>query len=222
VVATLIPANLANSVVANVLSSLAFLCLWVAIGIAVLKYRLYEIDVVISKAVLYGSLAVFITGVYVGLVAGVGTLIGNRHSALLAALAAAVVAVAFQPVRQWAGRLANRVVYGRRASPYQVLSDFARRIGGTYASEPAGVPITQVCVPNTGTHHRGSVAPIGGSTRAGADRRPVTEYHRPLARLWTARDESQSWSLPALGRRPAGVAGGVRLARWFLSDSSGR
>src|SRR4029077_6073680 len=61
----------------------------VAIGVAVLKYRLYEIDVVISKAVLYGSLAVFITAVYAGLVVGVGTLAGGRDSPLGAALAAA-------------------------------------------------------------------------------------------------------------------------------------
>src|SRR6266480_1712746 len=135
VVATFIPSMVTDSVVAAVLSNLAFLCLWVAIGVAVLKYRLYEIDVVISKAVLYGSLAVFITAVYAGLVVGVGTLAGGRDSPLLAALAAAVVAVAFQPARQRAGRLANRVVYGRRATPYQVLSDFARRIGGAYADE---------------------------------------------------------------------------------------
>jgi hypothetical protein len=77
----------------------AFLCLWAAIGVAVLKYRLYEIDVVIGKAVLYGSLAVFITAVDAGLVVAVGALAGNRRNALLAALAAAVVAVAFQPVR---------------------------------------------------------------------------------------------------------------------------
>jgi signal transduction histidine kinase len=124
-----------NSAVASVLSNLAFLCLWVSIGIAVLKYRLYEIDIVISRAVLYGSLAVFVTAVYVGLVAGVGTLVGNRRSALLSALAAAVVAVAFQPLRHRAGRLANRVVYGRRATPYEVLSDFSRRVGGAYSSE---------------------------------------------------------------------------------------
>ncbi|HEY1322975.1 MAG TPA: ATP-binding protein [Streptosporangiaceae bacterium] len=126
------PASLA---IANVLGDLAFLCLFVAVAVAVLKYRLYDIDLVISKAVLYGSLAVFITAVYAGLVVGVGTLVGNRRSPLLTALAAAVVAVAFQPARQRAGRLANRVVYGRRATPYQVLSDFARRIGGTYAAE---------------------------------------------------------------------------------------
>jgi signal transduction histidine kinase len=124
-----------NSPVLDALFELAFLGLWVAVAIAVLKYRLYDIDIVISKAVLYGSLAVFITAVYTALVVGVGTLAGNTRSPLLAALAAAVVAVAFQPVRQWAGRLANRVVYGRRATPYQVLSDFARRIGGTYSAE---------------------------------------------------------------------------------------
>jgi hypothetical protein len=49
--------------VANALTNLAFLCLWAAVCIAVLKYRLYDIDIVISKAVLFGSLAVFITAV---------------------------------------------------------------------------------------------------------------------------------------------------------------
>jgi signal transduction histidine kinase len=135
VVATFILSVVINSVLTSALSNVAFLCLWVAVAISVLKYRLYDIDIVISKAVLYGSLAVFITAVYVGVVVGIGTLAGGRDRPLLAAVAAAVVAVAFQPVRQWAGRLANRVVYGRRATPYQVLSDFARRIGGTYANE---------------------------------------------------------------------------------------
>ena len=150
VVATMTVSIVTGSVVAGVLQNLAFLCLYVAIGIAVLKYRLYEIDIVISKAVLYGSLAVFITAVYAGLVAGVGTLAGNRHSPLLAALAAAVVAIAFQPARQWAGRLANRVVYGRRATPYQVLSDFARRIGGAYADEDVLPQMAQIVAAGTG------------------------------------------------------------------------
>jgi hypothetical protein len=150
VVATLILPIVTSSVIVNVLNNLAFLCLWVAISIAVLKYRLYEIDIVISKAVLYGSLAVFITAIYAGLVAGVGTLAGNRRSALLSALAAAVVAAAFQPARQWAGRLANRVVYGRRASPYQVLSDFARRIGGAYANQDVLPQMAHIVAAGTG------------------------------------------------------------------------
>ncbi len=150
VAATIIPSVATNSVIVAVLSNFAFLCLWVAIGIAVLKYRLYGIDVVISKAVLYGSLAVFITAVYAGLVVGVGTLAGGRENPLLAAIAAAVVAIAFQPVRQRAGRLANRVVYGRRATPYQVLSDFARRIGGTHSSEDVLPQMARTVAAGTG------------------------------------------------------------------------
>ena len=150
VVATVIPSFLTTWVVAGVLSNLAFLCLWVAIVIAVLKYRLYDIDIVISKAVLYGSLAVFITAVYAGLVVGVGALAGSQRSPLLAALAAAVVAVAFQPARQRAGRLANRVVYGRRATPYQVLSEFAQRIGGAYAHGDVLPQMAQIVSAGTG------------------------------------------------------------------------
>ncbi|HEX7269334.1 MAG TPA: histidine kinase [Streptosporangiaceae bacterium] len=145
--------SVTNSVAANVFQGLALLCLWVALGIAVLKYRLYDIDIVISKAVLYGSLAVFITALYAALVVGVGTLAGNQRSPLLAALAAAVVAVAFQPARQRAGRLANRVVYGKRATPYQVLSQFAQRIGATYASQDVLPQMAQIVAAGTGAEH---------------------------------------------------------------------
>jgi signal transduction histidine kinase len=168
VVATFIASILVNSVVVNVLQNVAFLCLWAAIGIAVLKYRLYEVDIVISKAVRYGALAVFITAVYAGLVVGVGTLAGGRDSPLLAALAAAVVAVAFQPARQWAGRLANRVVYGRRATPYQVLSDFARRIGGTYSSEDVLPQMAHIVAAGTGAERVVVWLRVGDQLRPGA------------------------------------------------------
>jgi signal transduction histidine kinase len=164
----------------NVLGDLTFLCLFVAIAIAVLKYRLYDIDVVISKAVLYGSLAVFITAVYAALVVGVGTLVGNRRSPLLTALAAAVVAVAFQPARQRAGRLANRVVYGRRATPYQVLSDFAQRIGGTYSAGEVLPQMAHIVAEGTGAEHvvvwlrvGDQLRPQAWSGSAGADLPPV-------------------------------------------------
>jgi signal transduction histidine kinase len=119
----------------KVLFCLALVCLWAAIAVAILKYKLYGIDLVISKALQYGTLAVFISAVYAGLVVGVGTLAGDRRSPLLSAIAAVIVTVTFHPVQLRAARLANRVVYGRRASPYQVLSEFARRIGGGYARD---------------------------------------------------------------------------------------
>jgi len=152
----------------SVLQSLAFVLLWTAIGIAVLKYRLYEIDVVISRAVVYGSLAVFITLVYAGLVIGIGSLVGNRRNPLLSAIAAALVAVAFQPVRQRAGRLANRVVYGKRATPYEVLSDFAGRIAGTYSSEDVLPRMAQIVAAGTGAERAVVWLRVGNEFRAEA------------------------------------------------------
>src|SRR5207302_8375645 len=109
----------------------------IAAGVAILKYRLYDIDVVINRTLVYASLAAFITAVYVAIVVGIGAAIGqgSRPNLGLSILATAVVAVAFQPVRERVQRLANRLVYGRRATPYEVLSEFSSRMAGAYASE---------------------------------------------------------------------------------------
>jgi signal transduction histidine kinase len=128
----------------------------VAAGIAIFKYRLYDIDVVISKTIVYGSLAAFITLVYVFIVVGIGSLgagfgrAGSRPDLGLSILATAVVAVAFQPVRERAQRLANRLVFGQRATPYEALSEFAGRMGGTYATEDALPRMAQVLAEGTG------------------------------------------------------------------------
>jgi signal transduction histidine kinase len=109
-----------------------------ASAIAIFKYRLYEIDVVIRKTLVFGVLAAFITLVYMALVVGPVVLLGgagSSSSVVLSAVAAAFVAVAFQPVRERANRLANRLVYGKRATPYEVLTRFSERMGETFATE---------------------------------------------------------------------------------------
>ena len=108
----------------------------VAAGIAIFKYRLYDVDVVISKAIVYGLLAVFIGGVYVAIVVGVSALIRvGAGSPLLSIAATGVVALTFQPARDRVQRLANRIVYGQRSTPYEVLTRFSDRVGNTYATD---------------------------------------------------------------------------------------
>jgi signal transduction histidine kinase len=124
-----------NSPVFSILTDVGLGFLYVAIARAILKYRLYDIDVVIGKTVVFATLIAFITVVYIGLVVGVGALVGNQRNPLLSAIAAALVAVAFQPVRQRARRLANRLVYGKRATPYEILTDFTARASETYSTE---------------------------------------------------------------------------------------
>jgi MFS family permease len=74
---------------------LSFIAVPVSIAFGVLKYRLYDIDIVINKAVVYGVLAAFITLVYVAVVVGIGAAFGTTSNAVLSAMAAAIVALAF-------------------------------------------------------------------------------------------------------------------------------
>ena len=79
------------------------------IGLAIMKYGLYDIDVFISRTLVYGSLAVFITAVYVGIAVGIGTLVGSggKPNLALSILATAIVAIGFQPVRERVQKVAN-------------------------------------------------------------------------------------------------------------------
>ena len=115
--------------------ALALVPLGVALPIAVLRYRLYDIDLVINKTLVYGSMAGFITSVYVAIVVGIGRAVGSDRNIGLSVLATALVAVAFQPVRERVQRFANRLVYGRRASPYEVLSEFSGGMARAVATE---------------------------------------------------------------------------------------
>ena len=101
------------------------LSFWVAIT----KYRLYDIDVVISKTVTYGALAIVITAMYVAIVVGIGTVVGQGGEANLplAIAATAAVALLFEPLRSRLQRWANRLVFGERATPYEVLARFSER-----------------------------------------------------------------------------------------------
>ena len=122
------------------------------ITIAVLRFRLYDIDVVISKTVTYGVLAAFITAVYAVIVVGVGSLAGggDEPSLALSITAVAVVAVAFEPVRGRVQHWANVVVYGKRATPYEVLASATARLSDTSDPDEALARVTQLVVDGTG------------------------------------------------------------------------
>ena len=113
----------------------SFVLIPITIGIAILRYRLYDIDVVIRKTVVFAVLAGFIAVVYVAIVAGISVVIGNLSSTVASAIAAAVVALAIQPVRRWARRTADRIVYGKRATPYEVLTAFGENLAETYGAD---------------------------------------------------------------------------------------
>jgi signal transduction histidine kinase len=121
-------------------------------ALAILKYRLYDIDVVISRTLVYGLLAAFITAVYLGVVVGVGALVGTggRANLLLSLVATALVALAVQPVRSRLQRFANRVAYGRRATPYEVLSSLSSGLADAFGGEELLTRMARVLAEGTG------------------------------------------------------------------------
>ena len=144
-----------------------------ATGVAILKYHLYDIDIIISRTLVYGSLAVLITGVYVGIAVGIGELVGSggKPNLGLSIVATAIVAVGFQPAREWLQRVANRLVYGNRATPYQVLSEFSSQVAGAYAADEVLPRMARVLQEGTGAE-AAAVWLVAGDTLHAAARWP--------------------------------------------------
>lgn len=113
----------------------------VAAGIAILKYRLYDIDPVIDKTIVIGVMVLAITAGYVAVVVGVGALVPAGRG-LLWLVTTAVVAVVAEPLRRRAQRIADRIVYGHRTTPYDALSEVAGRVHGAPEELLAGIATT--------------------------------------------------------------------------------
>ena len=144
----------ADSSILNILFVLAFgtpiFGIPMACAVAVLRYRLYDLDIVVKKTVVAALVAAVFTAVYVLVVVAVGAATGRPGGDPLTFVAAALAAILLQPVRTRAGMLADRLVYGRRATPYEVLSEFSEQLAGTYSTEDVLPQMARMLVEATG------------------------------------------------------------------------
>ena len=101
---------------------LSYAGLPVAIGFAVLKYRLYDLDVIINRTLVYGALTASVVGIYVLVVGYLGALFQTGGNLFVSLLATGLVAVVFAPLRERLQRFVNRLMYGERDDPYAVVS----------------------------------------------------------------------------------------------------
>jgi signal transduction histidine kinase len=99
-----------------------------SIGVAILRYRLWDIDVIVNRTLVYGALSVSVVAVYALLVGSLGSFLQVRGDFLISLLAAGCVAVLFAPLREGLQRGVNRLMYGERYDPYRVLSRLGRRL----------------------------------------------------------------------------------------------
>lgn len=115
--------------------NLGFLAIPVSIGLAVTRYRLWQVDFFVNRALVYGALSAILVAVYLVFVLGLQAVLAGRGQAVISLAAAGLVAVAFQPLRQRIQRVANRLMYGDRDEPLRVLLRLGRTLDETVSSE---------------------------------------------------------------------------------------
>lgn len=119
----------------NVLTPLVYSFIPLSIGMALLRYRLWDIDLLINRTLVYSVLTLSTVALYVLIVVGLGTFLQAQGNLGLALLATGLVAVVFQPLRTRLQRAVNHVMYGERDDPYRVLSRLGQRLEATLAPD---------------------------------------------------------------------------------------
>jgi len=169
-----------GNLVGNLLFSSMFFTLAIGIpvacAVAILRYHLYDLDIVVRKTVVVGALALFVTAVYAIIVAGIGTAAGLRGSTQLSLVAAVAMAILFQPARDRARRFADRLVYGKRATPYEVLAGLSERMGDAFSTEDVLPHMARLLAEGTGATEAGIWL------RLGTDLVPVASFPSPASR----------------------------------------
>ncbi len=137
--AVLLPASLVGNTLfpdfAWLIGGISVACVPIAIGVAVLKYRLYDIDLVINRTLVYGALTACVVGLYILIVGYLGALFRIDDNLFVSVVAAGLVAVLFAPLRDRLQRGVNRLIYGERDDPYAVLSLLGERMKAADAPE---------------------------------------------------------------------------------------
>lgn len=123
--------------------SLLQLALPAALAIAILRYRLFDIDLILNRTLVYGALTLCVIGLYIGIVTYLGALFRDENNLVSSLIATGVVAVAFQPLRAWLQHAVNRLLFGQRDEPYTVIATLGRQLEITQAPDDVFAAIVE-------------------------------------------------------------------------------
>lgn len=104
-------------------------------AIAIMRYRLWDIDLLISRSLVYGALTAFIIALYILIVGGFSALFQSGGNLLISLFATGLIAVLVQPLRESLQRVVNRLVYGERDDPVSVLTKLGERLEAAVAPD---------------------------------------------------------------------------------------
>ncbi|GHO59807.1 sensor histidine kinase [Ktedonobacter robiniae] len=135
IVASVIPLPIIPDLIGGSLLYVFLSLIPLSIGVAILRSRLWDIDIIIKRALVYGALTACVVALYVLVVVGLGALLQASGNLLISLLATCLVAVLFQPLRERLQQVVNRLLYGERNDPYKVISRLGSRLEAALAPE---------------------------------------------------------------------------------------
>jgi signal transduction histidine kinase len=161
----------------------------VAVGVAMLQRRLYDVQLAANRTLTYLALSVALAGVYAAVVVGVGVVLRDRGAPWLPLAAASVVAVAFAPLRDSLQQGVNRLTYGRWSAPAEVLADTGRRLADAADARSLLTTLTDELVAGLGldraeihdTH--GQLLAVSGRAAGATESLPLTAYGQGVGSL---------------------------------------
>jgi two-component system NarL family sensor kinase len=162
------------------LSLFAIALIPIAIMIAILRYQLLDIRLVVSRFALYLLLSALVIAGYLGLIALLDHVLGGGRTAEESALVVLVLAVIFNPVRVWLQRRVDRLFYGSRQDPVRALAEVGSRLGAdAYGSSGFEGALAALCetlrIPAAAIH-------LNGTVLAGVGEPSSEPYIQPLRR----------------------------------------
>jgi two-component system NarL family sensor kinase len=119
----------------DLMSQLTAFIIPVACGIAIVRYQLWDIDIIINRSLVYGGLTIFVVTGYILVVAVITALLPITDNRFLSLIAAGSIAVLFHPLRQRLQRVVNQKMFGLRNDPYTALSQLSRQLAAAPSPE---------------------------------------------------------------------------------------
>jgi signal transduction histidine kinase len=132
---SLFPPGPLTDLITNTAQFLCLLFVPLSIGVAILRSRLFDIDSIINRTLVYGILTVGVVGLYVLVVGYLGVLFRSSDNLLISLVAAGLIVVLFHPLRTLLQRGVNHLLYGQRDEPYTVITRLSQRLEVTLAPD---------------------------------------------------------------------------------------
>ena len=168
-----------NAEVAELLVVVALLGFPLAIGVGILRYGLFDIDLLLRRSLVYGLLWLAVGGLYLVLAALPGMVVGDRLPVGAAVGLTVLATLAFQPARRAVDRLVGRLVFGERPSEFELLSRFGATVADTFDvaelsprvadTVRQGLDLRWVRVQVEVGEHSGTLTQPGGAVGIGLD-----------------------------------------------------